>query len=563
MGESTHYQMMVMKKIVSTRILFYSLWLLISFVQAAGTELFDDEAYYWVYSKFLDWGYFDHPPMIAVLIKLGTIILPGELGLRFFVVVIGTLSVYIIEKLTNPVDLKLFYAIVLNTAILQIGGIIAVPDIPLLFFTALFFWMYKKYTERINWTNAILLSITVALLLYSKYHGLLIILATLVSNLKLLKQPSTWLVIALAILFFMPHVLWQLEHGLPSLYYHLFERVSPPYSLSFTTDYLAGQLLLSGPLLGWLIIWSAFKHKPTDQTQKAMRWSLVFVYLLFLASSFKSRTEANWTVPLLVPLIVLAYHHLEVNEKLSKWVYRLLPISLVLIFAVRIFMILDTPLIKNLPKDEFHYNRDWTNAIKEKSNGLPVVFTNSYQRASKYWFYTGDTAFSLNTHLYRRSNYNFWPLEMQLQNKEVFMVGSKGTVDLTKDLYSGNKEFSVGTIQNFSSYSQVILYQSSLSFDKANLTIAATLNAHAPSANILNYAFGRRPEIILIVYPGKKQQPILINTGMYLYNSSGLAIGVKANLPIIDGKVYQFRWGLKGSYAEPTINSSVSKLSID
>jgi hypothetical protein len=22
----------------------------------------DDEAYYWVYSKFLDWGYFDHPP---------------------------------------------------------------------------------------------------------------------------------------------------------------------------------------------------------------------------------------------------------------------------------------------------------------------------------------------------------------------------------------------------------------------------------------------------------------------------------------------------------------------
>ena len=555
--------MMGMKKIVSTRILFYSLWLLISFVQAAGTELFDDEAYYWVYSKFLDWGYFDHPPMIAVLIKLGTFIFPGELGVRFFVVIIGTLSVYLIEKLTNPPNLKLFYAIVLNTAILQIGGIIAVPDIPLLFFTALFFWMYKKYTERINWMNAVLLSITVALLLYSKYHGLLIILATLISNLKLLKQPATWLAIVLAILFFMPHVLWQLENGLPSLNYHLFERVSPAYSLSFTTDYLAGQLLIAGPLLGWLLIWSAFRYKPTDQTQKAMRWSLVFVYILFLASSFKSRTEANWTIPLLVPLIVLAYHHLEMNEKLSKWVYRLLPISLVLILTVRIFMILDTPLIKNLPKDEFHYNRGWTNAIKEKSNGLPVVFTNSYQRASKYWFYTGDTAFSLNTHLYRRSNYNFWPLEMQLQNKDVFMVGSKGTSDLTHEINSGNKEFSVDTIQNFSSYSQVILTQSSLSFDKANLTIATTLDVNAPSANILNYAFSQRPEIILIVYPGKKQQPILINTGKYLYNISGSAIGVKASLPVIDGKVYQFRWGLKGSYVEPTINSSVSKLSID
>lgn len=563
MGGSTPYQMMGMKKIVSTRILFYSLWLLISFVQAAGTELFDDEAYYWVYSKFLDWGYFDHPPMIAVLIKLGTFIFPGELGVRFFVVIIGTLSVYLIEKLTNPPNLKLFYAIVLNTAILQIGGIIAVPDIPLLFFTALFFWMYKKYLEQINWMNAVLLSITVALLLYSKYHGLLIILATLVSNFKLLKQPATWLVIVLAILFFMPHVLWQLEHGLPSLNYHLFERVSPAYSLSFTTDYLAGQLLIAGPLLGWLLIWSAFRYKPTNQTQKAMRWSLVFVFLLFLASSFKSRTEANWTVPLLVPLIVLGYQYIDANNSLRKWVYRLLPFSIILILFVRVFMIIDTPLIKNLPKDEFHYNREWTKKVKENAHGLPVVFTNSYQRASKYWFYTGDTAFSLNTHLYRRSNYNFWPLEMQLQNKDVFMVGSKGTSDLTHEINSGNKEFSVDTIQNFSSYSQVILTQSSLSFDKANLTIATTLDVNAPSANILNYAFSQRPEIILIVYPGKKQQPILINTGKYLYNISGSAIGVKASLPVIDGKVYQFRWGLKGSYVEPTINSSVSKLSID
>ena len=70
---------------------------MVSLVQAAGTELFDDEAYYWVYSRFLDWGYFDHPPMIAVLIKLGTSILPGELGLRFFIVLMGTATIALIE----------------------------------------------------------------------------------------------------------------------------------------------------------------------------------------------------------------------------------------------------------------------------------------------------------------------------------------------------------------------------------------------------------------------------------------------------------------------------------
>ena len=38
---------------------------------------------------------------------------------------------------------RLFYAIVLSMGVLQIGGILAVPDIPLAFFTALFFWQYK------------------------------------------------------------------------------------------------------------------------------------------------------------------------------------------------------------------------------------------------------------------------------------------------------------------------------------------------------------------------------------------------------------------------------------
>ncbi len=547
----------------SIRIAFYGLWILLALLQANATELFDDEAYYWVYSKFLDWGYFDHPPMIALMIKGGSLLFSGELGVRLIVVLMGTASIYIIERLTKPEDLKLFYAIVLQVAILQIGNIIAVPDIPLLFFTALFFWSYHLFSTKTNWINGIGLALVIALLLYSKYHGLLIIIATLLSNWRLLQKTVTWLVILLSVLLFMPHVLWQLNHGLPSFYYHLFERVSPAYSVSFTTDYLAGQLLIAGPLIGWLIIWSAFKHKTSDLTQKAMQWSLWFVYVLFFISSFKSRTEANWTVPLLVPLVVLSYQYILKNDGLKKWVYRLFPFSVLLIILVRVFMFLDMPLIKNLPKDEFHYNKAWTKAVKEKANGLPVVFTNSYQRASKYWFYTGDTAFSLNTYLYRRSNYNFWPLEMQLQNKNVFIVGSKGTAELNQDLQSGNKQFSIDTINNFTSFSQIILSQSRVSFDQANRTITATLEVGGPSEKILNYAFDRRPEIILIVYPGNKQQPILVKTGMRLINRSKTGVEAKVSLPVTGGKVYQYRWGLEGNYVEPTINSSVYKMTID
>lgn len=58
------------------RLLFYGLWLLLGLLQAGLTELQDDEAYYWVFSRHLDWGYFDHPPMTALLVKAGYAIFP-------------------------------------------------------------------------------------------------------------------------------------------------------------------------------------------------------------------------------------------------------------------------------------------------------------------------------------------------------------------------------------------------------------------------------------------------------------------------------------------------------
>ena len=121
------------------RILFYSSLFIINLFQAWRTELFDDEAYYWVCSRFLDWGYFDHPPMIALLIRIGSFIFPSELGVRISSVILSTISIYLLEKLIKPENQKLFYSIILSILMLQLGGIVAVPDIPLFFFTVLFF----------------------------------------------------------------------------------------------------------------------------------------------------------------------------------------------------------------------------------------------------------------------------------------------------------------------------------------------------------------------------------------------------------------------------------------
>jgi 4-amino-4-deoxy-L-arabinose transferase-like glycosyltransferase len=176
-----------MKDFVSKnhRLLFYSCWLLLCLVQSAFTELLDDEAYYWVYSKFPAWGYFDHPPMVAIMIKAGYSIFHNELGVRLISVFMNLFSLVIIEKLIPEKTPKLFYAIALSLAVLQVSGFVAAPDIPLIFFTALFFLAYKKFITRASFLHILFLALVMALLLYSKYHGVLVIFFVLVSNLKL------------------------------------------------------------------------------------------------------------------------------------------------------------------------------------------------------------------------------------------------------------------------------------------------------------------------------------------------------------------------------------------
>jgi len=406
------------------RLLFYSAWFLLNVIQAWATGLFDDEAYYWVYSKFPAWGYFDHPPMIAMLIKAGTAIFAGELGVRIFIVVLNVCTIGIIEKLLPKKEPLLFYAICASIAVAQIGGIIAVPDLPLLFFVSLYFLLYKRFSGNMNLLNSVLLGVGIALMLYSKYHGILLVLFTLLSRPALLIRYQTYIAAAVSILLFLPHILWQLNHGLPSLQYHLFERNASHYQFAFTTEYIVGQIALAGPLIGWLLIYSAMEYKPATPTEKAMKWSLAGIFIFFLVSTLKGRVEANWTIPAFVPLIVLSHGFIFLHPSYKKWVYRTVPVTLLLVLAARFYMGIDLPKSASLSKDEFHGNKEWVQAIQSRTNGEAVVVLDSYQTPSKYWFYSGSPALGLNTPLYRRNNYNYWPIEWQLIGKPALVIGA-------------------------------------------------------------------------------------------------------------------------------------------
>lgn len=402
------------------RLIFYSLWILINWVQASITELQDDEAYYWMFSQFLNWGYFDHPPMTALLIKMGYALFSNELGVRFFIVVLSTITVYLCELLVERKDTALFYAICLCMAVLQVSGFMAVPDIPLMFFTALFFLSYRKFVQQSTLTNTFLFAIVIACLLYSKYHAVLIVFFTLLSNLRLLGRWQLYLAGLLALVFYTPHLWWQYEHDWISFRYHLFESNVNPYKVSFTLDYIVGQLLIAGPLAG-LIFWPAtFLYRPASATERALKYTAMGIFFFFFLSSFRGRVEANWTAPAIVSIIVLSHQYLLKREKVRRWVFRLAPVTLVLVVAARVLMVVDLVPAKAVAH-RFHQYDQWPEVLRERTKGMPLVLNSSYQKASKYWFYSGQPTYSLNAYTSRRNNYNFWPVEDSLLGRAVYI----------------------------------------------------------------------------------------------------------------------------------------------
>lgn len=412
------------------RLLFYGIWLLLGILQAGLTELRDDEAYYRIYALFPARGYFDHPPFVALFVKGGMALFPGVFGIRFFFLLFNVLTVYFLEKLLPEKNPFLFYAILLSMALIQLGGWMAAPDTLLIFFTALFFYLYQQFMAKANWVNTLNLGFAAAALLYSKYHAVLVLLFTLLSDRYLFKNYKVYVAGMLALLLYMPHLYWQYQHDWVSFRYHLFESNVNPYKITYSLSYLGGQLLLAGPVAGFILLPAAFSYLPQRRVDWAMYFTMAGTYLFFFLSSFRGKVEANWPFHALVPVIVLSFAYLAEQERWRRLLFRLLPVTLVLVLLLRITMIADIIPVKPVQK-QFHAWKDWPLKMKEKTKGLPVVFNSSYQQASQYQFHTGQIAYSLNYYKGRKNQFNFIPVDNYILGKSVYFFDSYNLADFT------------------------------------------------------------------------------------------------------------------------------------
>lgn len=392
------------------------LLLTVNICSAFLTNLHDDEAYYWLFSKHLDWGYFDHPPMVALFIKTSTFLFGDTLlGLRFFspisTVALWYLLTDLLKERTGENYLWLGIAF-LASPILQIYGFVTTPDVPLLLFGTAFLWALKQLlTQRKG--AVILLALSMTLLAYSKYHGALVVgfaLIPLVSRKVFLKVILAG-IIALAL--YLPHLLWQLQHEWPSFKYHLISRHTG-MEWTYVLEFLLGILLMSGLLLFFKKHKVESDQKAEEQFIKSLKWVFWGFIAFFSTTLLNGKIELHWLGFIAIPVLLKLDY-----SKLSqiKWQRVVLISQLILISAARLALTLGQDNIEAFEKDQA-----WAQTISEKASGKPVVFMNSFQKASKFQFYTGSLAWSDNNSFYRKNQFDIWQHDTLLNDKDVYYV---------------------------------------------------------------------------------------------------------------------------------------------
>jgi 4-amino-4-deoxy-L-arabinose transferase-like glycosyltransferase len=193
-------------------------------IAAAFTPITFDEAYYWTWSKHLAGGYYDHPPMVAVVIRLGTLIAgDSEFGVRLFSILLALPMSWAIYQaaaiLFGSRRVAASSAILLNiTLMAAVGTMIVTPDAPLLVASSFLLFALAKVLQTGHGVWWLAVGAAAGCALLSKYTALFFgpaILIWLVAVPKLrhwLISPWLYLGGLVALLLFAPVILWNAEH---------------------------------------------------------------------------------------------------------------------------------------------------------------------------------------------------------------------------------------------------------------------------------------------------------------------------------------------------------------
>jgi 4-amino-4-deoxy-L-arabinose transferase-like glycosyltransferase len=301
---------------------------LVRFFTASLLELGNDEAYYWLYSKQLQWNYFDHPPLVALWVRISTLngLLSGyEAAIRLGSIISCAFSTWFLFKavsLTSNERAGWFAACLFNASLYAglMAGLMAMPDSPQLFFWTLCLWQIARLLQddKNKWTW-VLFGISAGLCIMSKIHGVFLpagfVLFTIFKKREWLNRPVFYVSLLIPLLIMSPILFWNMQNNFVTFRFHGSRVDIATHQLakdSFWEETFS-QVVITNPVNFILIVLGLvwlFRVKNLHPFLVACNFiALPFILIVIFLSIFRD-IWFHWTGPAFVTLLPVAAMYL-------------------------------------------------------------------------------------------------------------------------------------------------------------------------------------------------------------------------------------------------------------
>jgi dolichol-phosphate mannosyltransferase len=310
-------------------------------VYLGSVEVLPEEAYYWNYSRHLDIGYLDHPPMVAWLIRLGTAAFgQSPFGVRIGAVCCGMIASVFTYRLTRNLfgETTALAALVLAQTLpfFFLSGLLMTPDAPLAaaWAASLYFLERALVAGRSRAWWRVGLSMGIGMI--SKYSIGLLVPVTAAFMLwdrhsrRWWRRWEPYAAALLALAVFSPVIVWNAQHHWASFEFQTLRRLGevPKFALHklvasalvliTPTGVLAVALALFGTKPagagtgGSVVIHDDGGAAPGDNGDASRGWLFVSMAVLlplavFAIFSLRHEVKLDWTgAPWLAALPIMA-----------------------------------------------------------------------------------------------------------------------------------------------------------------------------------------------------------------------------------------------------------------
>lgn len=221
----------IYKKLVSAdAILIYAsllkFFLLLLF--AGNYGIFRDEYYYVACSENLAWGYVDQPPFSALMLLISRSIFGNSIfGIRIFAYLAGSILIFVSGLIAREMGGGKFaqgltaFVVIFSGVVLGTTSYFSMNSFDLLFSSLMFYYLIKllksgspKYWYAIGLIFGIGLMNKLSFLFLG--FGLAVGLI-LTEHRKFLLKKELWISAAIAVLIFLPNIIWQIANHFPTI----------------------------------------------------------------------------------------------------------------------------------------------------------------------------------------------------------------------------------------------------------------------------------------------------------------------------------------------------------